>query len=997
MQKKFFWEDWHPQSKRPYLFLLGISLLLVLFYGYGFFFGEEITYFWMIEQDPVELELPLSSFYFLGFEFQFPAVFFLIYQKFHGSAPNILVEWGAFYLGATFFGLSLVLASITSLSRLWYIVAMAVFIFLLSSLQLEGLLFFGKSDSTLLISMVIGYLGFSYYFHAFNQDLSIWTRFVAFLLLTSIIALLIYFMAEVESPFLYLAAQSTGFSAILSVLFIFLIAHEIIYLFLYLITAANTPNSRNSAIHFVIISLIYLLILLFTWLTNIRFFEADLEFINAFLILVCSFVVGIFGFKEREVLYDNLFPFKQTGAVLYLGLAIITFTAIGYAALTANDPMVESFEDVIIFSHMGFGIIFFIYILANFFEPLHQNFKVFKVVYQPRRMPYFTYRLAGVVVVLAFFFQSGKISYEQAKAGKFNLIGDYYNYTGDPEIAIEFYNEGSIFGNFNHRSNYSLASIYRDQEELGDEQYFLKQSVRKNPTPYAYINLANSFYRNGKFFDALFVLREALEKYPGHGAIRNGLGLIFSKTDILDSAVFYFQTASKSKLAAQEAQANFYGLLAEKDLADQDDDLVNWFEEAGINGKTNLLAVLKRLDNKITDSQPFFESALSDSTLSLPKFSFLNNLILNQGDQLDSATLSFFAFQFNVANTSYRDYLKLAAALAFTEKYFNTSAYTVMQQLRYNGVIETEYILELMGVLGLRNDAPRLATRYLIDGLDLKDYDLTLPTALALIATDSSERAQTLVNYVDTLQGLEGDWVNLIGNLAWQNSTDDLSGQSLFLKLVSALPKSGHDQVEEMAEAIKDPLLEPLVFIYLANYHFQQENYDESLRWMNKLDKSNLSNLDVQMAAELLQFKLFWIQEKKDQLEAMLSSSDGMKFPTYYRQFGEGVLALANKNIDLAAKHFNSISIQNPFFEQGTIFIAEFYTDQGNEDKAYDILLNGIKINPYSLNLNKAYIKICLQQGLDQYAIDAISEFEKIMTNEAANQLMRYYNELQND
>jgi len=166
---------------------------------------------------------------------------------------------------------------------------------------------------------------------------------------------------------------------------------------------------------------------------------------------------------------------------------------------------------------------------------------------------------------------------------------------------------------------------------------------------------------------------------------------------------------------------------------------------------------------------------------------------------------------------------------------------------------------------------------------------------------------------------------------------------------------------------------------------------------MNKLDKSNLSNLDVQMAAELLQFKLFWIQEKKDQLEAMLSSSDGMKFPTYYRQFGEGVLALANKNIDLAAKHFNSISIQNPFFEQGTIFIAEFFTDHGNEDKAYDILLNGIKINPYSLNLNKAYIKICLQQGLDQYAIDAISEFEKIMTNEAANQLMRYYNELQND
>src|SRR5690606_11431264 len=114
----------------------------------------------------------------------------------------------------------------------------------------------------------------------------------------------------------------------------------------------------------------------------------------------------------------------------------------GYFFATSNDPAIEAFEDIILFTHLGYGVVFFIYVLANFFTLLYQNQRVFKVVYKPTRMPYFTAQLAGFIAALAFFFQSGQASLKQARSGFYNAKADYFYHTGAKELAKQYYRQG---------------------------------------------------------------------------------------------------------------------------------------------------------------------------------------------------------------------------------------------------------------------------------------------------------------------------------------------------------------------------------------------------------------------------------------------------------------------------------------------------------------------------------------------------------------------------
>src|SRR5690606_29707866 len=133
----------------------------------------------------------------------------------------------------------------------------------------------------------------------------------------------------------------------------------------------------------------------------------DFLYINLYLLLCVSAVLGLWGFRLREPLYQSILFFSPTGAWFYLAFASVCFITISQLLGNANDAPLAIIREVIVFSHTGYGIIFMTYIFSNFMVMMADNLPVYRLLYKPNRMPFFTFRLAGLIAMLAFIFYTG--------------------------------------------------------------------------------------------------------------------------------------------------------------------------------------------------------------------------------------------------------------------------------------------------------------------------------------------------------------------------------------------------------------------------------------------------------------------------------------------------------------------------------------------------------------------------------------------------------------
>src|SRR5690606_13486824 len=132
----------------------------------------------------------------------------------------------------------------------------------------------------------------------------------------------------------------------------------------------------------------------------------------------------------------------------------------------------------------------------------------------------------------------------------------YYTSTGDERLTKEYYELGSIYGYSNHRSNYSLGTIYRKEGDASNAAYYFDRATQKRPTPYAYVNLSAVYNETGNFFQSLFALQDGIRKFEGNGPIANNLAMRYNKTNVYDSILYYAGIAETSSIAHEAATAN---------------------------------------------------------------------------------------------------------------------------------------------------------------------------------------------------------------------------------------------------------------------------------------------------------------------------------------------------------------------------------------------------------------------------------------------------------
>ena len=924
MNKLFFWNAWPKSQKLLFQTFLAIFGAALIYYLIGYFWSSRLVIQWQTISNITTIPLLLESWNFGSIPLDITVDQYLINQIFEGS-DLLISSWPALLLlsvlaACLILGLSLA----TDLSRVWFLASQVVFIFIMVGFKLEQLLLFNRTDKAALILAFLLYLPASYYFHAVRKQTALPTRVVVFLMLTLIFGVIVYNYSGVSHPFLYLVGYGVPIPMALTIIFILFTGHEIIYGFLVLITRSNTPKSSNSFFHFFALSLIYLGNVLLLYLRNTRRIEWDFYYLDAFWILIVVSVIGVWSLRQRSELFKNIMSVEPHATLGYLALATISFATIGYFFSTANDPAIEAFEDAIVFSQLIIGFVFLLYILFNFRSVLIANLKVYKVVYKPKKMPFFSMRLGGLIGVLGLFLLSNQYPLDQAITAYYNGIGDLHRVDDKPLLAKEYYKLAAIYAKTNHRSNYAIASMAKEDHDPGDALTYYKQSLIKQPTPFAYVNTARSYERQGSFFEALFTLKDGLGKFPGDPHISNNLSALYAKTELLDSAFYFLDNHSDNKEVVKATQTNQLALLARTQVELSFDSIFQKSSHHYPAVGSNLILMANGQGRPINED---LEVPL-DTLLNPITFAWWYNYTLNHRYLPDSAQLSYIQQVLEIPeNHLYSDNLGFARSIRLYYSGYIGQAFLSLRDLQYRDTDKSGFYNDLLGQWSLQRQQPRLALDYFERSIRAGYLPALWHKSLALVGMGQFEEAARSWNTY-AYRTEEAPDVQTSKLLAfcrevdqdWETMTDQQKAWHLQFKT----PYLTWTQKRTLLEDIQDPGI-----------------YQDTDQWLSDI-------------------------------KALFSEEEG--------------------DLRQPRKHYVNL-VRNPFLEDSILDAARYFrTVEEDENRAYEILLDALSINEYSVKLLKAYGEQCTRLNLDTYGQTALETLQELMS---AVEYQAYLTELQ--
>jgi len=630
MKEFFFWKVWSRSERLAAVASLAVLFLSIVFFAFKIIDPLSNVIRWDVLSELSSINTVVDVLGIDQWQYGISVPSQLVSEQFMASTMETdFLSIRLFWI-FSILGLSLVLATITTLSRFWYLAGMIIFILLVASARPETLGVLGDGNRTLFIVIVILIGGLSYYFHAFRPDLGIGVRITGMLSSLAILALLITLTSPVKFPGLTAASYSEPLWLLFTVVFLLMVSTEIMAGLVWLSTSGRAGKGKSNLTQFLVISILYLACLLLTYLRNTKQIDWDLTLISPVYLALGSGFLGLWGFKRRADSTGSLLPFRSTAFWLYIGLFIIAGSFAAYVAATANDPLLEVLEDATINSQLGMGLLFLFYVLVNFYQPIKQGLAVHKVLYKPFRFGLTQTRIFGFVAVIVLFSIQRIYPVYQGIAGYFNGLGDVYANNGEYPLAEQYYKMALGQDFQNHKSNYSLASL---AIKLGDNNaaaFYYRQALTKNPSAQAYAGLTGVLIQESLFFDAVYSLQEGIRKFPDNGELLNNLGMLYAKTNVSDSAYYYLEKAGRLAKKEEVPATNLLAILAKSTDSVLLDSLASETKEhAYLSWQANWLAV-QNLRQKFA-KQPFKQEAISkDSLLSVSQMAYLVNYAMNQ-------------------------------------------------------------------------------------------------------------------------------------------------------------------------------------------------------------------------------------------------------------------------------------------------------------------------------------------------------------------------------
>nr|WKN36224.1 hypothetical protein K4G66_28060 [Tunicatimonas sp. TK19036] len=1002
MNNMFFWRNWHPVSRRVYvgmlLLLAAIMVSFLFIYPKGFLNVVSWERISELKQVPVAQE-PIT----VGlFSFSYALDYNTVTETFLGSNLHLSPEGAYLLLAIVAVAWIMLLTIISAVDGFWYYVGVLLVIGLILLFQLEQLLWFGQTKKIGVIIAFVLFLPPTYYFQQMKVNAGLLMRLAVFSVATILFSGLVFLFAEVTHPFLTLAYYGLGVPLVMSVIFSIILGHELISFFTTIITQNNTPQSSHSLLHLSILSIVYLVNLGLLMLKNTNFLAWDIIYIDAFWLLLVIAILGLWGFQQREFQYKSLFPFAPLGALLYISLGIVTFSTIVFLASQGNDPLLESLEDCIVYSQLGFSFIFLLYLIANFIQPLMNNQRVNQIMYRPPTLPYATALIGGAVATLGFFARADFFPYYQVIAGYYNGIGDLHWFNDELFVAEQYYKLSEQYANDNHRANYSLGSLAREQGDPLLTAFYFQEALNKKPTALAYANTSAAYEENNQYFDALFTLKQGNKAFGRSPYLQNNLAMAYGRTDIIDSALFWLSEAQGNKRTSSAAEANSLALIgAHRNQIDVGTDSLLAEFVTDRDYPPNLINILTLQGQHPSDSLnfPMKPKLPEDSVLTNFTYAQLRNYLL-QANPIDTALIRQTEAMVEMsANVPYTEALLLALGQVRYRQNQVVEAYKKLDRLQAVNVFKRNYYLDIMGLWALDQHSPRYATQFFAQLAERGYQDGRVKFAVSLteaLPSDDVSLTQAQQAWRELLQDstqvtyhdMARQMLSLLTNAYNESATD--------IERYQWLRYRAHELSEnEVAQALdafedKNYLVMSLYDLLVENSEHYGEGVKPRIQALRKEEASlnYQATIYLEWAWALSEVTRETVEEHARRVNMLVPLT---RWQQYEKEYYQAMLAEAKRERAEASQRYQML-LGNPFYEKGFVAAVKFLF-QDQPETAYQNWIDAIQTNPYSSTLLEEYILAALQLGLENYAEESLNDYRKMVSAQRYEAFLEIYEE----
>ncbi|MBL7832976.1 MAG: hypothetical protein JNK18_03440 [Cyclobacteriaceae bacterium] len=978
MQSLFFWKNWTREYKFWWYALIVLLLAGLIFLWAGYFRAPQGLTAWNTYQDQQTIESISHTFDVGNFEFVVPIDSYTTFEYYHAGPLQVSTTTSYIFVAVLALMSMVLLTVITTLPRFWYYTGVGLFALFLVSMRLDVLGLFGQRNFTPVIVTAVVFIAVSFYFNAFNTTASFTLRALVFLALTAVLGIIVHFCSAVEHPFLYLSVSSFIPGLIITVLFMFMIAHEILAGFVYL-TSQSETNSKSLR-HFAVISLIYLVNLVLAYMNEAGFIEWDFVFINLYLLFTVSAILAIWGYKKRDQMFDNIISYYPFGAYFIAGLAVIAFTTTAVMLHSYNDAALRIIRDVIIFSHIGFGVIFILYFTSNFIGMMAANKNVYKVLYSPVSMPYATYRIAGLIATLAFVFYSQWHTYVYyATAGIFNSMADVQQ-TIEGEVTAEaYYGKARSYAGTNFHSNYNLATLALTRNDFSGAHTYYNSINRKKITESSIINNANVFLLEDNNFEMEHALEAGLTVFPKSGFIENNLGYALFKVNKRDSALLFFDRATKNNTTRESAETNLTALVAKNNIAVQADSLIQPFTKSNGVLSNALIIAGQQHQTLTTPIDP-----LKNPVLTVQSATLLNNYMVYKLRDLDTTFISrAFKLATDSVNSDYSEALKATLAHAYYYQNNVAQAMALMGEVAYVTQSLQGKFNYTMGLWALEQGNPQLAVSCFAYSVEQDYKDAKTYNAIALAEARKEEQAREAAAALLESRNLSDREIGRQLRKIYATTTTEVFTQTDLEKYQYCryrLSLTDSTLFTKIINTIDNPNYKALIILEMAQRQFNAGSVQKAIRYFTRLEGIRFT--DKNLNAKINHFELELLAARNEVRLLGEKINQGIDFPQdklLQKMLYTALIQEASGDTLAAQKNYEILAVYNPFFEEGVIAAARFFRDHSAERlKAYTLLAEAKQINPGSIRLLAAYINEATRIGFDDFAADAYAELEEV-------------------
>ncbi|MDI9356106.1 MAG: tetratricopeptide repeat protein [Chitinophagaceae bacterium] len=962
----FFWNSWDTFYKKHFLFVFYPFLLLVIITAVFIPLQDSFSIDWLTETDTKTIPIAIDTIPIGFVSLEVPAEIALVQQYFSGDFMKIHIVYGYIYVFLLFFLYSILFSVGTVLPRFWYIFFVGISIFLLATLQIHQIKFFGFSNQYPFIVLIVCICSLSYYFYTKSPFIPFFIRVSSFYGIFLMLIFLSIFFGETNYP-LFTLCQNTYISALLiTVLFCLLVGHEIIYWILYVSTKGGRSYiPSNNTKHFLSLSLLYMLMLLLIYTYNTRIIKVEIISVSPIMILIFSAILGLWGLKDREERYGAISPFYPFVAILYLTLGMITFSTIIWQMVQNNDPVLETIDDSIVFGHIGFGFIFILYVIANYLTPLMQNQQVYKIVFKESNMPYMSYRLGGIVIICAFFFYTEKISYSQAIAGYCNQIGDLLVLKKNIPAAIHSYKQGNFMGYANQKSNYQLAYLLHSQKEK-EALYYAELSTQKNPSPQAFINTANQYNQKGRFLEGIFILQEACKNYPNDPFLQNNMGYLYLKTDIADSSLQYLKQSLQNESTYSQSLTNIAYLAFQlgtipspQELNQYDSSLL--YENFSINYFASLIKAKK------TDEDIHINTIFTNKTLTKNSLHLIINASLASIKNPKNILPPLKNYINDTSNKQYKEPLELIYSL---HAYYHNNvaeAYTLLDKLQENNHNTRAEYLYIMGIFALQQNNPEKAIAFLEKSVEEPYYPAFKALITAYLENNNPEKAITLLQTIDLTEDQE---LKAYSEYIYSALHSPINDEQKYQYIRWNWKKLPEETIQSILYTIQNETIQAKANLFLTHIYIQKEKIPEAEQLLESITEEMIPP-EMRLEKQKIQYQVHLQKNGLSECSYPILPNDKatLKEIKAYREAKDW------KNL------IHKVS-ENPFDLTLLIAATDFCMQQKEWEHAYNILLIAYSFHPHECKVIQRYAIASLMRGLNMYAENSLLKCSKCMKKE---------------